>query len=123
MKKILFFLNLCLFLNGCSPDEKNFIGISNTAIKPLLIIFLVSLVVVIIFLVNLNSLEKKNVSFNFFEGLGYLTGPVLIAVICWISLVVSGFLLVSFYSTIFLLIAVGFGLLAFVVGYFENKKK
>ena len=123
MKKLLGIVVLGLLLSGCTPDPKNFIGMDNSWIKPLIILFIICAVIVLIFLGTINHLTKKKYSFNFFDGIAFLAGPGLITAICYIVMVISGFLIISFFSNIILTIAILFGVTALVVGYLEDKKK
>ena len=123
MKKLLGIVVLGLLLSGCTPDPKNFIGMDNSWIKPLIILFIICAVVVLIFYGTINHLTKKKYSFNFFDGIAFLAGPGLITAICYIVMVISGFLIISFFSNIILTIAILFGVGALAVGYLENKKK
>lgn len=111
-----------LFLNGCTPDPKNFIGMDSSWIKPLIVLFLISGAIVLIFLGITHQIHKKKYSFGFFEGLAFLIGPGLFTAICYIILAVSGFLIISFYSNIILIIVFLVGASAFLVEYLDNKK-
>ena len=106
MKKILGIVGLGLLLSGCTPDPKNFIGMDNSWIKPLIILFIICAVIVLIFLGTINHLTKKKYSFNFFEGITFLAGPGLITAICYIVMAISGFLIISFFSNIIISIAI-----------------
>ena len=99
MKKLLGILVLGLLLSGCTPDPENFIGMDSSWVKPLVILFIICAVIVLIFLSTMNHLEKKNHSFGFFAGLFFLAGPGLITAICYILMVFSGFLIISFFYT------------------------
>ena len=121
MKKLLGILVLGLLLSGCSPTNENFIGLTDSAIKPLLIIFLVSLVVVTIFVVHFNSANKKG--YDFWGGLGYLIGPAPIGIISIIVLIISGVLLISFFGSVLVALAILMGIGALAVGYSQSKKK
>ena len=123
MKKFLGIVVLGLLLIGCTPDPKNFVGMDNSWIKPLVILFIICAVIVLVFLSTINHLEKKKYSFDFFDGISFLAGPGLITAICYIVMVISGFLIISFFSNIILTIAILFGVGALAVGYLENKKK
>ena len=123
MKKLLGIVVLGLLLSGCTPDPKNFIGMDNSWIKPLIILFIICAVIVLIFVGTINHLTKKKYSFNFFDGIAFLAGPGLITAICYIVMVITGFLIISFFSNIILTIAILFGVTALVVGYLEDKKK
>ena len=123
MKKLLGILVLGLLLSGCTPDPENFIGMDSSWVKPLVILFIICAVIVLIFLSTMNHLEKKNHSFGFFAGLFFLAGPGLITAICYILMVFSGFLIISFFSNIIIIIAILMGIGALAVGYSESKKK
>ena len=123
MKKLLAILVLSLLLSGCTPDPENFIGMDSSWVKPLVILFIICAVIVLIFLSTMNHLEKKNHSFGFFDGLSFLAGPGLITAICYILMVFSGFLIISFFSNIIIIIAILMGIGALAVGYSESKKK
>tara|TARA_E500000178_G_C16741581_1_gene626239 strand:+ start:204 stop:575 length:372 start_codon:yes stop_codon:yes gene_type:complete len=123
MKKLIGIVALGLLLSGCAPDPKNFIGMDNSWIKPLVILFIICAVIVLVFLSTINHLEKKKYSFNFFDGISFLAGPGLITAICYIVMVISGFLIISFFNYIILIIVILFGVGALVAGYLENKKK
>ena len=129
MKKLLGIVVLSLLLSGCTPDPKNFIGMDNSWIKPLAIIFVICAVVVGLFLIWFNKANKENNNYaeddltTFLGGLSFLAGPGLITAICYIVMVISGFLIISFFSNIILTIAILFGVTALVVGYLEDKKK
>ena len=129
MKKFLGILVLGLLLSACTPDPKNFIGMDNSWIKPLATIFVICAVVVGLFLIWFNKANKENNNYaeddltTFLGGLSFLAGPGLITAICYIVMVISGFLIISFFSNIILTIAILFGVTALVVGYLEDKKK
>ena len=129
MKKLLGIVVLGLLLSGCTPDPKNFIGMDNSWIKPLAIILVICAVVVGLFLIWFNKANKENNNYaeddltTFLGGLSFLAGPGLITAICYIVMVISGFLIISFFSNIILTIAILFGVTALVVGYLEDKKK
>ena len=123
MKKLLGIVVLGLLLSGCTPDPKNFVGMDNSWIKPLVILFIICAVIVLIFLGTINHLEKKKYSFDFFDGISFLAGPGLITAICYIVMVISGFLIISFFSNIIITLAILFGVGALVAGYLQNKKK
>ena len=114
---------LGLLLNGCTPDPENFIGMPSSSIKVLVVLFIICGVIVLIFLGTMYHLEKKKYSFGFFDGLSFLIGPGLITTICYIVMVVSGFLIISFFSNIIIIIAILMGIAVFVVEYTQNKKK
>ena len=123
MKKLLGIMVLGLLLSGCTPDPENFIGMDSSWVKPLVILFIICAVIVLIFLGIMNHLEKKKHSFGFFDGLSFLAGPGLITAICYILMVVSGFLIISFFSNIIIIIAILMGIGALAAGYSESKKK
>ena len=129
MKKLLGIVVLSSLLSGCTPDPKNFIGMDNSWIKPLAIIFVICAVVVGLFLIWFNKANKENNNYaeddltTFLGGLSFLAGPGLITATCYIVMVISGFLIISFFSNIILTIAILFGVGALAVGYLENKKK
>ena len=123
MKKLLFTILFTLVLSGCAPDPVNFVGMDNSWIKPLAILFVICAIIVIIFVISVNQLHKKKYSLGFFEGVAFLAGPGIITFICYILMALSGFLLISFWSNIIVSIAVLMGVIAFIVSYIEGKKK
>jgi len=123
MKKLLAILVLSLLLSGCTPDPENFIGMDSSWVKPLVILFIICAVIVLIFVGTMNHLTKNKYSFGFFDGLSFLAGPGLITAICYILMVFSGFLIISFFSNIIIIIAILMGIGALAVGYSESKKK
>jgi len=114
---------LGLLLSGCTPDPENFIGMDSSWVKPLVILFIICAVIVLIFVGTMNHLTKNKYSFGFFGGLSFLAGPGLITAICYILMVFSGFLIISFFSNIIIIIAILMGIGALAVGYSESKKK
>ena len=104
MKKIFWVIVLGLLLSGCTPDPKNFIGMDNSRIKPLAIIFVICAVVVGLFLIWFNKANKENNNYaeddlsTFLSGLSFVAGPGLITAICFIVMAISGFLIISFFS-------------------------
>lgn len=123
MKKLLGIVFLGLLLIGCTPDPENFIGMDNSWVKPLVILFIICAMIVLIFVGTMSHLTKKKYSFGFFDGLSFLAGPGLITAICYILMVFSGFLIISFFSNIIIIIAILMGIGALAVGYSESKKK
>jgi len=110
-------------LSGCTPDPENFIGMDSSWVKPLVFLFIICAVIVLIFVGTMNHLTKNKYSFGFFDGLSFLAGPGLITAICYILMVFSGFLIISFFSNIIIIIAILMGIGALAVGYSESKKK
>ena len=130
MKKLLGIIVLGLLLSGCTPDPTNVVGMDNSWIKPLAVIFLICTVVVGIFLISLFVLDKKNSPenpiFGFWGGLSFLVGPGLIAGICFITMAITGFLMVTFYSnlvvTIIILFIVFGIIMSFISDHLDKKK-
>ena len=130
MKKLLGIVVLGLLLSGCTPDPTNVVGMDNSWIKPLLVMFLICAVVVGIFLISMSVLDKKNSTenpvFGFCGGLSFLVGPGLIAVICFIALAITGFLIVTFYSNLvitIIILFIAFGvIMSFISDYLDKKK-
>ena len=129
MKKLLRIVVLSLLLSGCTPDPKNIIGQDTSWIKPLAIIFVICAVVVGLFLIWFNKANKENNNYGeddlttFLGGISFLAGPGLITFICYLGMLISGFLIISFFSNIIFTIGILFGVGALVAGYLENKKK
>ncbi len=103
MKKLLGFVVLGFLLSGCTPAPKNIIGQDTSWIKPYTIIFVICAVVVGLFLIWFNKADKENKKFSddeltdFVAGVSFLAGPGLFTAICYVIMVITGFLLASFY--------------------------
>ena len=123
MKKFLLNISFILFLSSCAPDQKNIIGMDNSWIKPLAIIFSICAAIVLVFVITTFSLGKKNYSFNFFEGTAFLAGPVLITLICYFLMAITGFLLVTFWSNILVGIIIFFIAMGLFLSSIQGKDK
>lgn len=117
-------------IGGCTPDPTNIVGMDNSWIKPLSVIFLICTVVVGIFLISIFVLDKKNSPenpvFGFWGGLSFLVGPGLIAGICFITMAITGFLIVTFYSNLvvtIIILFIVFGIaMSFISDHLDKKK-
>ena len=125
MKKLLGILVLGLLLGGCTPDPTNLIGMDTSWIKPLTFIFLFCSVVVGIFLIVMFVLDKKNSPekpvFDFWGGLSFLVGPGLIATICFFTMAITGFLIVTFYSNLVVTIIILFIALGIIMSFISDR--
>ena len=128
MTKLFAMVTLSLFLGGCTPDPKNIIGMDNTWIRPLVVLFIICTVIVGIHLVWFNKVNKEKKVYSddleeFLAGIGILFGPGLILAICYILMLLLFFLIITFFSNILATILILCGALALWAGYMENKKK
>tara|TARA_B100001059_G_scaffold23021_1_gene18426 strand:- start:245 stop:637 length:393 start_codon:yes stop_codon:yes gene_type:complete len=130
MKKLLGIVVLGLFLSGCDPAPKNFVGMDSSWLKPLIVLFLICALIVGIFLIWFQKANKKgnNVHDDDFttvlSGIAFLAGPGLITAICYIVMAVSGYLILSFFfKSVLVAIAILMGIGALAVGYVQSKKK
>ncbi len=130
MKKLLGIVVLGLLLSGCDPAPKNFVGMDSSWLKPLIVLFLICALIVGIFLIWFQKANKKgnNVHDDDFttvlSGIAFLAGPGLITAICYIVMVVSGYLILSFFfKSVLVAIAILMGIGALAVGYVQSKKK
>ena len=128
MKKLLRIVVLGLLLSGCKPLPENFVGMDSSWIKSLTVLFFICAAIVGIFLIWFNKANKeKKVSdddlSDFLGGISFLAGPGLFTAICYIVMVVSGFLLISFYIKTFLAIIVSIVALFGATALFLDKKK
>ena len=128
MTKLFAMVALSLFFSGCTPDPKNIIGMDNSWLKPLVVLFTICTVIVGIHLIWFNKANKEKKVYSddleeFLVGIGILFGPGLILVISYTLMVLLFFLIITFFSNILVTILMLCGALALWAGYMENKKK